>query len=159
MEYTASFQSYGYVVGSHNPYEPYGRNGGYLHQSGTWELGYGDVCPKGGSGQLNVVYDVKFSTVIGNAYLEVNGQRVVSSNQSTTISSLNVLLFSNQYAFEHNYEGTCATFYGAKIYDHNGNLVRNLIPTQRVSDGEIGIYDSVTQNFYVNSGSGEFLFG
>ena len=48
--------------------------------------------------------------------------------------------------------------YSMKIYDNDGNLVRNFVPC-RNSYGEVGLYDWVTNQFYGNAGSGEFKFG
>lgn len=45
-----------------------------------------------------------------------------------------------------------------QIYD-NGVLVRDLIPCQKKSDGEIGMYDVLNDVFYTNAGSGEFVSG
>ena len=44
-----------------------------------------------------------------------------------------------------------------KLYD-NGKLMRDLIPCYRKSDGEAGMYDSVTNTFFTNAGTGAFLF-
>jgi len=46
----------------------------------------------------------------------------------------------------------------SKIYD-NGTLVRNMIPCYRRSDLKPGMYDTVNNVFYTNSGSGEFILG
>lgn len=39
------------------------------------------------------------------------------------------------------------------------NLRFNGIPARRDSDGEIGMYDTVTNTFFTNSGTGEFIGG
>jgi len=38
-------------------------------------------------------------------------------------------------------------------------LVRNMIPCYRRSDLKPGMYDTVNNVFYTNSGSGEFILG
>ena len=45
-----------------------------------------------------------------------------------------------------------------KIYK-NDILVRNFIPAQRNSDGVLGMYDMVTNTFFTNNGTGEFIAG
>lgn len=45
-----------------------------------------------------------------------------------------------------------------RLYD-NGVLARDFIPCVRVSDSKPGMYDTVTQQFFVNAGSGEFVWG
>lgn len=48
--------------------------------------------------------------------------------------------------------------YYCNIYE-NGVLVMSLLPAKRKSDDEIGLYDSVGGNFYINGGSGNFVAG
>lgn len=45
-----------------------------------------------------------------------------------------------------------------KLYD-DGTLVRNFIPAKRISDNEIGLYDTVTNTFFTNAGTGDFIAG
>ena len=45
-----------------------------------------------------------------------------------------------------------------RMYD-NGDLVRDMIPARRNSDGVLGMYDIVTQTFFTNAGSGAFVAG
>ncbi len=45
-----------------------------------------------------------------------------------------------------------------KIYK-NDILVRNFIPARRNSDGVLGMYDTVTNTFFTNNGTGEFIAG
>ena len=47
--------------------------------------------------------------------------------------------------------------YTCRIYD-NGTLVRKYIPC-RNPDGEVGLYDTITQSFYGNAGTGAFTAG
>ena len=42
------------------------------------------------------------------------------------------------------------------ITDENGELVRDFYPCQRIEDGEYGMLDKVTGEFYGNQGSGAF---
>lgn len=48
--------------------------------------------------------------------------------------------------------------YYLKIYD-NEILVRNMIPCYRKSDNEVGMYDTVNDEFYNNQGTGDFIAG
>lgn len=60
-----------------------------------------------------------------------------------------------------NYSGTLAgkqRIQLCRLYD-NGVLARDFIPCVRVSDSKPGMYDTVTQQFFVNAGSGEFVWG
>lgn len=51
-----------------------------------------------------------------------------------------------------------ATFYYFKFY-RNGELIGDFVPCYRKSDGEIGMYDLVSQNFFTNAGTGTFSKG
>ena len=39
------------------------------------------------------------------------------------------------------------------------NTVRNFIPARRNSDGVLGMYDTVSNTFFTNAGTGEFIAG
>ena len=41
----------------------------------------------------------------------------------------------------------------------NGTMVRNLIPAIRNNDSKVGMYDTVTKQFFTNAGTGEFIAG
>lgn len=121
------------------------------------ELSYGDYCPQV-TYTLNYdqKYKIKFSTVIGNAYLNVDSNTLLTSTQNTTISNLNVMVFTNSYMIQRGDLYTGAKLYSDKIYDSSNNLVRDFIPAVRKSDGEAGLYDKVNEVFYTNAGTGAF---
>ena len=48
--------------------------------------------------------------------------------------------------------------YSCQIYDSD-TLVRDFIPVCRISDMEVGLYDSVNNMFYKNEGTGSFTMG
>jgi len=39
------------------------------------------------------------------------------------------------------------------------SIIQNLVPARRNSDGKIGMYDTVSNSFFTNSGTGEFIGG
>ena len=51
------------------------------------------------------------------------------------------------------------TIYGVKLYDSNDTLLHNLVPVKKLSNNEGGLYDTVTNKFYGNSGNGSFVTG
>jgi len=80
------------------------------------------------------------------------------------VSTLPSVSFSNQQPL---YIFTCGGFnvlsasgrvYYLKI-SNNLNIVRDFIPAQRNSDGELGMYDTVSNTFFTNIGTGEFIAG
>lgn len=42
--------------------------------------------------------------------------------------------------------------------ERSAETIRNLVPALRASDGKPGMFDTVSKNFYVNQGTGEFLY-
>lgn len=151
----------GYIFGSHNTVEPYGRNGFFYNDnSGGWELGYGDYCPFASASLLyEHKYNIEFCTIIGRAYLKVDGQTLVTNNNTTTFTNKNALIFTNSYELGQSNPCTSARLYSLKIYNNNGALNRDFVPCYRKSDNVIGLYDMVYNTFYTNAGTGEFLKG
>jgi len=79
------------------------------------------------------------------------------------IYNSNVTLFwrvFGRYGYDMTVETNCPP---CKIWYNsftiNGNKVLEFIPCYRKSDGEIGMYDTISQTFYTNQGTGEFLKG
>ena len=54
-----------------------------------------------------------------------------------------------------NADGACRIYY-AKFFDNNGNIIGNFIPAIR-NDSTLGMYDTVTKQFYTNQGTGTFI--
>ena len=65
-----------------------------------------------------------------------------------------IVLFGGQYA------ARCITakLYYMKLYN-NGDVVRDFIPAKRNSDNVVGLYDVVSQTFFMNQGTGTFIAG
>ena len=51
------------------------------------------------------------------------------------------------------------SLYSCKFYEDNNLLVRDFVPCYRKSDGVVGLYDIVNDEFYTNSGTGVFTAG
>ena len=94
-------------------------------------------------------------------YISNGSQTVIRADgTTTTITATTVNVTNSIYLFAM-HEGSNATrraimkLYGFKLY--NGTeLIHNYIPMQRLSDNEIGVYDTVGELFYTNSGTGAF---
>lgn len=61
-------------------------------------------------------------------------------------------------------DGAAASFFGsAKVYEYeiviNDESVAHLVPCKRRSDGVIGMYDLVNEQFHANAGTGTFVAG
>lgn len=96
----------------------------------------------------------------GNGALKINGETKLTMTNTSFQSTLNVYLFAgNSNGSVGFYEGSGKTKVKWLKMTKNGVLVRNFIPMKRISDNEIGMYDLVTNTFFTNQGSGEFLSG
>ena len=86
--------------------------------------------------------------------LSAGGQTVTYSTTGTT--STNYSLFriwdSDQYYVN-------AKLWGFQAYDANGTPVRNMVPVKRNSDNKVGMYDTVSGQFFTNAGTGDFVAG
>lgn len=49
-------------------------------------------------------------------------------------------------------------WYGVKVYKNN-EVLHNVVPAMRNSDNVLGMYDTVTKQFFTNVGTGEFIAG
>lgn len=92
----------------------------------------------------------------GDGNLEIDN---INQYENVTQQALNPT--TNIYIFKiNNRLNNCVPtyVYYNKIYQNN-KIVRNMIPCYRKSDKKPGMYDLVTNVFYENAGTGEFLYG
>lgn len=101
--------------------------------------------------KYNLVFDVK------NLSVYVDGIEKDPLINDHTYANNNLYLFANN--LRNSIEGTMSgKIYFYKYYD-NDILLQKLIPCYRKSDGEIGMYDVVNNEFYTNTGTGNFTKG
>lgn len=101
--------------------------------------------------------DTIYDDILTFSYYDSNGTRT-SINSATT----GELITDTLYLFASSRINSFAKalkLYGCTIFNGDGIVVRNFIPCLRISDNEPGLYDSATNEFYTNNGSGAFLFG
>jgi hypothetical protein len=82
---------------------------------------------------------------------------LIASSPLSTEQNVNMYLFGANLA-RALYAPSKANIYEAKIWSGTG-LVRNFIPARRNSDGMLGMYDTVSNTFFTNDGTGEFIAG
>lgn len=102
----------------------------------------------------NKIYEISVSGT--TVSIQKEGEAVQTISNTVSVSANN----NNIYMIGRNNNGVAERFgsfnyYYMKIYD-NGVLVRNFIPSKRKSDNVIGMYDTVSNNFFTNSGTGTF---
>lgn len=135
---------------------------------GTWE----SATVNQFAGSCNKSYAVRYGTT--NATLTENipvgpvnfDQNKNAYNVNGTTGFFTAQTFSCQYSiflFAINAAGAVSSgkftgkIYSCQIYD-NGLLERDYVPAM-LSNGEVGLYDRVFQEFYRNAGTGEFIAG
>ena len=89
----------------------------------------------------------------------ISGQGSTASEKNVAFTmTSNLALFGQHYNGNYRSSGTF-NIYSFKYYDKNDNLICDLVPCYRKSDGEIGMYDIVRKMFLVNQGAGKFIKG
>ncbi|MBR0428202.1 MAG: hypothetical protein IJK18_08410 [Clostridia bacterium] len=146
------FYDYNNMIGSLETYNA--NNEIWIPSDGNYYIRFTGVAKTSlGILELNIPYTIIHDNTGTNLLNYVNGELVQTSNKANT--SLNYKL-----GLGHR-EG--AKFLKGKIYYAkfwNGNeLVRNFVPVIRKSDNKIGLYDLVTNEFYMNAGTGSFIAG
>lgn len=129
-------------------------NSYYANETINFEVG--NTIQKIGSASMpiNTENIIKFD----NHKIYNNDVYVGDYSDRTITNTTSLLLFaarSNNVVDNRMFVGR---LYYCKIYDSN-TLARDFIPCYRKSDNKPGLYDTVTNTFFTNSGSGEFTVG
>ena len=100
----------------------------------------------------NTLYTISAGMTSSGITMTVNGTNYSgAAPQSMSAANLNL--------FRHNYTSYAKLkMYYLKLYN-NGTLVRDFIPAKRNSDNVVGMYDTVSGNFFTNAGTGSFTAG
>ena len=132
----------------------------------TWMSSYKDV-PASYSSWNDVYNNVDYNSsptfvfryefTNGTQKLYINGTLNKTFNQTKGTDTYNFRLFNVTPAASA-INGT-NTIYYCKVYDGSGNLLREYIPALRNSDNVLGMYDTVTNTFFTNQGTGTFVAG
>lgn len=138
------------------------RFSGNIYHPGTGNLSFsvarsGDRCKYSGvvAGEKNTL---TVTLLNGTLTRVVNGDSATDTYDGTIQNGVNIGLFAtNRDTTVHEY---CkyTRMYSWKMWD-GGVLVRNMIPCYRKSDGVIGMYDTVSKQFFTNAGTGTFSKG
>ena len=108
---------------------------------------------------LNERFTMKAVMEKGKQEQYINGVLKSSSEINTEVSTTqNIFLFCASYGSDGVTGNSSARIYRAKFY-YAGKLVRDLVPCYRKKDNVIGMYDTLTNVFYGNIGTGEFIKG
>ena len=83
----------------------------------------------------------------------LNGVQIANTSTARITSTARMSLFALNSSYR-----SIIRLYSDTI-EQNGVLVHNYVPAQRDEDDEIGLYDTVTGEFFTNQGSGTFVPG
>ena len=115
---------------------------------------------------VDEVFDVSSETIVSRNTFELNWKNSGVFRYGNIISNLNSVVFSNPnpiYIFTGNRDGYTYKNIRGRVFNvkisNNSDMVRNFIPAKRNSDNALGMYDTVSGNFFTNSGSGTFTAG
>lgn len=121
--------------------------------SGMFEVNYGASTPYTTSALPNTLYSVKLGMglfYINNILSYTFPEQTFETPYTLTLAALHR---SSVYISPNHIK-----IYKFKSYD-DGTLTRNMIPCYRLSDNKKGMYDAVTETFFENAGTGDFIQG
>ena len=102
--------------------------------------------------EINALWDYENRT----KYLTINGERYASKYNGDVSQNPNVN--PKLFACNTSADNLIGKMYYFQLYD-NGVLVRDFVPCYRKSDKKPGMYDLVSDTFFTNAGTGEFICG
>ena len=104
----------------------------------------------------NLTADTENILAIKDGKATLNGTQIATastSNPLSTASTYNICVFCNGSASRK----SGMKLYFLKLYDSSGNLLRDLVPAK---DGNtVCMYDYVSESFFYNNGTGDFISG
>ena len=103
---------------------------------------------------LGDITEIKHITLMQKSYRNNNDFSINVEGEFTTPKSLTVFALNNNDSV---IQYGKLRLYSFKLYDGN-TIIRNFIPCLRKSDNKPGLYDTVNNQFYTNSGTDEFLY-
>ena len=133
----------------------------YINYSGNlaycfYDYGNGSSCQSTGIAADTDIHTFKMN--VTNGYYSVdNGANTAIVGTLTQTSATSMYIFSNHYNTTYNMPSRIK-LYAFRIYE-SGTLVRNYVPCYRVSDGEVGLYETEQGAFYTNQGAGSLIRG
>ena len=146
------------IIGAHNDSSPWGRNY-FVFDSNRVEIGQGDSMLQYAALSTNTDYTIVANNIYPNASYKLNGaeQTLTSGTQYSGELSNNSLYLLYCHGGSSWFTKSKLKLYYFKL-TVDGALVRNYIPSIDYS-GNIGLYDTVTDSFFTNAGTGVFIAG
>ncbi len=92
-----------------------------------------------------------------NGNVNFDGTHIDSNVYANSIDGPNIGIFRSIHLYSYTMPSVASRFYYVKL--DNGTIRRDFIPAKRNSDGELGMYDTVSGTFFTNAGTGTFIAG
>ena len=109
------------------------------------------VKADGTTGDVTITYDTANGTTNNTVFTYTPASFTVGGTLSVLASQMKGSTTPGNYGLY--------KFYSLAITKSDGTPAVNLVPAKRVSDGALGVYDTVRDVFKTNAGSGTFLGG
>ena len=93
-----------------------------------------------------------------NVYVKQDGASVTTQTKISMTASRDLTLFKGVSSGSYTSWNAPQRLFSFKVSENN-TLIRNFIPCYRKSDQVIGLYDTVSGQFFTNQGTGTFLKG
>lgn len=107
----------------------------------------------------NLTKDMFIAGVMTKETMYLNGYSYATNAEDTIDQSVRPMaIFAWNSTSGRTYTNKGARIYYLRFFDGNTKMA-DYVPCYRKSDGEIGMYDTVTKTFYTNSGADTFLKG
>ena len=143
------------IIGSYSPTSSLMRWLIYLNSNNYFSVGYG-----------NTYYATDIIPVLENKYtlIQTKSDFIINNEIYKSYTPPQEKVFSKDYALIFSRTTietvylTKMKLYKCKIYDDE-EIVRNFIPCIRKEDNKPGLFDTINNEFYINNGTGEFLYG
>ena len=107
--------------------------------------------------QTHIKYNIETITTANLRSLTVDNN-MTSQNFSRSVTDNSPLYLFGNPTYATNNAAAEVKLYTFRIYK-NYEMARNFIPARRNSDNVVGLYDTVTQTFFINQGSDNFIAG
>lgn len=147
---------------SNSDRELMGSNGyGFFGKSSSnkFESASGSVSPVTESALLKSVVSLMTDPSTKSVTFNVNGTQYAITASTLADNFYNVYIF----ALGGRNEAPASYFCNARVYDYiikiDDIIIAHLLPARRRSDGVLGMYDTVTNTFRTNAGTGTFVAG
>ena len=153
---------------------PFGVQANSAWYIGAFEYGTGDYDNfafydgygwSSGMSQNHVISDVSYntrSTVIiqrdNCSYGNASCTLTIPVTQNDPINPVSIFGVTN-VTTEKPFTLRDMTLYSVKIYDSHANIIHDLVPVRRNADNVVGLYDTIINKFYTNTGTGSFVAG